>query len=46
MAIMQDTLRITEVFYSLQGETRTAGLPTVFVRLTGCPLRCQYCDSA
>ena len=43
---MQDTLRITEVFYSLQGETRTAGLPTVFVRLTGCPLRCGYCDSA
>ena len=43
---MQDTLRITEVFYSLQGETRTAGLPTVFVRLTGCPLRCQYCDTA
>lgn len=43
---MQDTLRITEVFYSLQGETRMAGLPTVFVRLTGCPLRCQYCDSA
>ena len=43
---MQNTLRITEIFYSLQGETRTAGLPTVFVRLTGCPLRCQYCDSA
>ena len=43
---MQDTLRITEVFYSLQGETRTAGRPTVFERLTGCPLRCQYCDSA
>ncbi|AVX26908.1 7-carboxy-7-deazaguanine synthase QueE [Pseudomonas syringae] len=43
---MQDTLRITEIFHSLQGETRTAGLPTVFVRLTGCPLRCQYCDSA
>ncbi|WP_159970490.1 7-carboxy-7-deazaguanine synthase QueE [Pseudomonas sp. 8Z] len=43
---MQETLRITEVFYSLQGETRTAGLPTVFVRLTGCPLRCQYCDTA
>jgi len=40
------TLRITEIFYSLQGETRTAGLPTVFVRLTGCPLRCQYCDTA
>ncbi|WIF66274.1 7-carboxy-7-deazaguanine synthase QueE [Metapseudomonas otitidis] len=43
---MQQTLRITEIFYSLQGETRTAGLPTVFVRLTGCPLRCQYCDTA
>jgi 7-carboxy-7-deazaguanine synthase len=38
-------LRITEIFYSLQGETRTAGLPTVFVRLTGCPLRCDYCDT-
>ena len=43
---MLETLRITEIFYSLQGETRTAGLPTVFVRLTGCPLRCQYCDTA
>ncbi|MBU1329982.1 MAG: 7-carboxy-7-deazaguanine synthase QueE [Gammaproteobacteria bacterium] len=43
---MHPTLRITEIFYSLQGETRTAGLPTVFVRLTGCPLRCQYCDTA
>ena len=42
---MQNTLRITEIFYSLQGETRTVGLPTVFIRLTGCPLRCQYCDS-
>lgn len=40
-----DTLRITEVFYSLQGETRTLGLATVFVRLTGCPLRCDYCDT-
>jgi 7-carboxy-7-deazaguanine synthase len=43
---MQNTLRITEIFFSLQGETRTSGLPTVFVRLTGCPLRCQYCDTA
>lgn len=41
-----DRLRLTEIFYSLQGETRTVGLPTVFVRLTGCPLRCQYCDTA
>lgn len=39
-------LRITEIFHSLQGETRTVGLPTVFIRLTGCPLRCQYCDTA
>src|SRR5437879_8910995 len=39
-------LRVNEIFYSLQGETRTVGLPTVFVRLTGCPLRCQYCDTA
>lgn len=43
---MHHTLRITEIFFSLQGETRTSGLPTVFVRLTGCPLRCQYCDTA
>jgi len=40
-----DSLRITEIFHSLQGESRTLGRPTVFVRLTGCPLRCQYCDS-
>ena len=42
---MEHRLRITEIFYSLQGETRTVGLPTVFVRLTGCPLRCGYCDT-
>jgi 7-carboxy-7-deazaguanine synthase len=39
-------LKLTEIFYSLQGEADTAGIPTVFVRLTGCPLRCQYCDTA
>ncbi|MDQ3797083.1 MAG: 7-carboxy-7-deazaguanine synthase QueE [Pseudomonadota bacterium] len=39
-------LRVREIFYSLQGETRTVGLPTAFVRLTGCPLRCRYCDTA
>jgi len=41
----QPSLKITEIFYSLQGESNTVGLPTVFVRLTGCPLRCGYCDS-
>lgn len=39
------TLRISEIFYSLQGEARTVGVPTLFIRLTGCPLRCQYCDT-
>ena len=39
------SVRITEIFYSLQGESATVGLPTVFVRLTGCPLRCHYCDT-
>lgn len=47
---MQDhksaTLRISEIFYSLQGETSRTGLPTAFIRLTGCPLRCGYCDTA
>ena len=39
-------LRITEIFFSLQGETARVGLPTVFIRLTGCPLRCVYCDTS
>ncbi|HIY70165.1 MAG TPA: 7-carboxy-7-deazaguanine synthase QueE [Candidatus Luteimonas excrementigallinarum] len=45
-AVPADRLRITEIFLSLQGEAREAGWPTVFVRLTGCPLRCHYCDTA
>ena len=45
-APVADRLRITEIFCSLQGEARAAGWPTVFVRLTGCPLRCGYCDTA
>lgn len=43
---MDSELRITEIFYSLQGESNTVGIPTVFIRLTGCPLRCSYCDTA
>ncbi|MEX1994069.1 MAG: radical SAM protein, partial [Steroidobacteraceae bacterium] len=39
-------LKITETFYSLQGEADAVGWPTFFIRLTGCPLRCQYCDTA
>lgn len=45
VAAAADRLRITEIFLSLQGEARDAGWPSVFVRLTGCPLRCQYCDT-
>jgi len=40
-----DRLRVNEIFYSLQGEANAVGFPTVFVRLTGCPLRCRYCDT-
>lgn len=46
MTIYAKPIRLTEIFYSLQGETRTVGWPTVFIRLTGCPLRCQYCDTS
>lgn len=45
-AAIDDRLRITEIFHSLQGEARSVGWPTVFIRLTGCPLRCAYCDTA
>jgi 7-carboxy-7-deazaguanine synthase len=45
-AATAERLRLTEIFLSLQGESRSVGWPTVFVRLTGCPLRCQYCDTA
>jgi len=41
-----DSLRVSEIFLSIQGESRTIGWPTVFVRLTGCPLRCRWCDTA
>jgi 7-carboxy-7-deazaguanine synthase len=44
--VEEERLRITEIFHSIQGESRPSGFPTVFVRLTGCPLRCGYCDTA
>jgi 7-carboxy-7-deazaguanine synthase len=44
-AVKTERLRINEIFHSLQGEADSVGFPTVFVRLTGCPLRCQYCDT-
>ena len=44
-AVRSDTLRITEIFHSIQGESSRVGLPTVFIRLTGCPLRCTWCDT-
>jgi 7-carboxy-7-deazaguanine synthase len=46
VAAVADRLKVTEVFHSLQGEAAFSGWPTVFIRLTGCPLRCQYCDTA
>jgi len=45
-ALKSERLRVNEIFLSLQGEADAVGYPTVFVRLTGCPLRCQYCDTA
>jgi len=46
MSVNNQRLRITEIFYSLQGESKSVGCPTVFIRLTGCPLRCAYCDTS
>jgi 7-carboxy-7-deazaguanine synthase len=46
MSDLSAKLRVTEIFHSIQGESSRAGLPTVFVRLTGCPLRCEWCDTA
>lgn len=45
-SVRADAVRVNEIFYSLQGESSRVGLPTVFIRLTGCPLRCGYCDTA
>ena len=44
--VLKETLRITEIFSSIQGESSKVGLPSTFIRLTGCPLRCQYCDTS
>ena len=44
--VLKDTLKITEIFSSIQGESSKVGLPSTFIRLTGCPLRCQYCDTS
>lgn len=46
MNATRSQLKISEIFLSLQGEANSVGWPTVFVRLTGCPLRCQYCDTS
>ena len=46
MPVEKNRLKITEIFFSLQGESKTVGIPTIFIRLTGCPLRCLYCDTA
>jgi 7-carboxy-7-deazaguanine synthase len=46
LAAAGTALRVTEIFHSIQGESRPMGLPTVFIRLTGCPLRCKWCDTA
>ena len=44
-AVLEQTLRVNETFFSIQGESTYAGVPCFFVRLTGCPLRCHYCDT-
>jgi 7-carboxy-7-deazaguanine synthase len=44
--VKNQQLKINEIFYSLQGESSRIGIPTIFIRLTGCPMRCNYCDTA